>query len=165
MVPLGLLAAQKVGLLLTADNALGQELNTLTASANVSLPPIQPNQIVLTAVGPEIADKNAQLTYPRICLYSTTIKNTHLEKFRSLSGSLSVSADVWASANLLQDVDQWIQFYVEATTAVLRLNTGDWGDGIFFSGAYDVQFQAPKAGGFGYVELGKVTCTLSVSRN
>jgi hypothetical protein len=50
-------------------------------------------------------------------------------------------------------------------TDILRQSIGDWGDGIFFSGVYDVQFQAPKVGGFGYVESAKVTCSVNVSRN
>ena len=74
-------------------------------------------------------------------------------------------AELWASANLLQETDQWIHFYVEAMTDILRQNIGDWGDGIFFSGAYEVQFQPPKVGGFGWVESAKVTCNLNVSRN
>ena len=74
-------------------------------------------------------------------------------------------AEIWASGNLVTETDQWIHFYVEAMTNILRQNIGDWGDGIFFSGIYDVQFQTPKAGGFGYVEAAIVTCSLNVSRN
>ncbi len=112
-----------------------------------------------------MGDKSLQFTYPRICLYSTGLKNTHTEKFRSLSGTISVIAEVWASGNLLQNTDKWIHFYVEAVTNILRQNIGDWGDGMFFSGTYDVQFQPPKAGGFGFVESAKVTCNVNVSRN
>lgn len=165
MLPLTILAAQKVSNLLTNGDALQQEISAIAASSQMNVPPIPSNQVVLTSVTPDIGDKNFQLTYPRICLYSTVVRNTHIEKFRSLSGTVSVTAEVWASANLLQDTDQWIHFYVEAMTNILRQNIGDWGDGIFFSGVYDVQFQQPKAGGLGFVESAKVTCTLNISRN
>ena len=42
---------------------------------------------------------------------------------------------------------------------------GRLGDGMFFSGVYDVQFQSPKAGGLGFVQSAKITCSLNVSRN
>jgi hypothetical protein len=165
MLPLTMLSTQKLSDLLTKENALEESIDALAASSNLTLPTITSAGVVLSSASADIDDKNVQLTYPRICLYSTALKNTQLEKFRSLSGTVSVIAELWASANLLQDTDQWIHFYVEAMTDILRRSIGDWGDGIFFSGMYDVQFQPPKVGGFGYVESAKVTCVLNVSRS
>jgi len=165
MLPLTLLAAQKVSTLLIGTNELQQQLSAIAAATNTDLPIISAAQVVLTSASPDISDKDMQLTYPRICLYSGGVKNTQIEKFRSLSGAVSVIAEVWASGDLVDQVDQWIHFYVEAMTTILRQNIGDWGDGFFFSGIYDVQFQPPKAGGLGYVESAKVTCSLNVSRN
>jgi hypothetical protein len=165
MLPLTILAAQKLSDLLTKEDALEQTIHALAVSSGVTLPGITSTGVVLSSASAEIADKDFQLTYPRICLYSTAVKNTQIEKFRSLSGIVSVTAELWASANLLQDTNQWIHFYVEAVTNIVRQSIGDWGDGIFFSGVYDVQFQPPKVGGFGYVESAKITCNLNVSRN
>ncbi len=165
MLPLTILAAQKLSNLLTNGNALQQQIKAIAASCNVIVPIITDAQVVLSSATPDIGDKNIQLTYPRICLYSLGVKNAQIEKFRSLSGTVSVVGEVWASANLVNDADEWIHFYVEAMTNILRENIGDWGDGMFFSGIYDVQFQAPKSGGIGYVESAKVTCNLNVSRN
>ncbi len=165
MLPLTLLAPQKLLTLLTNGNALGQQISAIEASCNITLPLITSGQVILSSASPDIGDKNMQLAYPRVCLYSAGVKNTQFEKFRSLSGTVSVIAEIWASANLVNETDQWIHFYVEAVTNVLRQNIGDWGDGIFFSGVYDVQFQAPKAGGIGYVEAATLTCSLNVSRN
>lgn len=165
MLPLTLLAAQKLLNLLTGTNALQQQLAAIASAANSNVPSIAAGQVVLSSVSPDIADKSLQLSYPRICLYSSGLKNTQIEKFRSLSGTLAVIAEIWASGNLVDDTDQWIHFYVEAMTEILRQNIGDWGDGVFFPGVYDVQFQTAKPGGFGYVQSAKVTCSLTVSRN
>lgn len=165
MLPITLLAAQKVLNLLNGSNALELQINALSVACNIQVPPITPAQVILSSVSPEIGDRNMQLSYPRICLYSSVLKNAQIEKFRSLSGTVSVIAEIWASGNLVDETDQWIHFYVEAMTMILRQNIGDWGDGFFFSGVYDVRFQPPKAGGLGYVELASVTCTLNVSRN
>jgi hypothetical protein len=165
MLPLTILSAQKLSDLLTKENALEERINALATSSNLTVPVITSSGVVVSPASADIADKDVQLTYPRISLYSTALKNTQIEKFRSLSGTVSVIAELWASANLLQDTDRWIHYYVEAMTDILRQSIGDWGDGIFFSGVYDVQFQPPKVGGFGYVEAAKVTCTVNVSRN
>jgi hypothetical protein len=110
-------------------------------------------------------DRDIQFTYPRVCLYTAGIKNTQMEKFRSLSGSLTAVTDVWASGNLIGDIDRWIHFYVEAITNILQRSIGDWGDGIFFPGVYDVQFQPPKVGGLGFVQAARISFNLNVSRN
>lgn len=163
MVPLTLLAAQKVSALLTGGDALTNEIQSLSAANNLALPLISASQIILSSVDPNLGDDNVQLTYPRICIYPWTVKNARAEKFRSFSGTVSVAAEIWASGVLVQQIDQWIHFYVEAYTSLLRQNTGDWKDGMFFSGMYDVQFQSPKTGGLGFVESAKVTCVLNVS--
>ncbi len=165
MLPITILAAEKVAGLLTSGNALQQQISRLASSNNSQVPRLSSDQVILSSAPSPIADLNEQLTYPRICLYASGLKNTQIEKFRSLSGTVSVTGDVWASGNLVEDVDRWIHFYVEAFTDILRQNIGDWGDGIFFSGMYEVQFQPPKAGGFGYIESAKVTCNLNVSQN
>ena len=164
-LPITLLAAQKMFNLLTGSNALVQQISLLALEANVNLPTIAPVDVVLSSVAPDLGDKDLQLTYPRVCLYSSGLKNTQMEKFRSLSGAVAVVAEIWASANMVTQSDQWIHFYVEAVTELLRESIGDWGDGMFFSGMYDIQFQQPKAGGFGFVQSAKVTCNLNVSRN
>lgn len=165
MLPLSLLAAQKMANLLTNTNLLTTQISQIAADNSVNIPAIAPTQVFLSSATPDIGDLRAQMTYPRVCIYSDTIKNTKIEKYRSLSGTVGVTTEVWASANLVQQTDQWIHYYVEALTLVLRQNTGDWQDGLFFSGIYTVQFQPPKAGGLGYVQSAKVTCSLGVSLN
>lgn len=163
MVPVSTLTVQKVINVLTTANALQQTLAEIAAAAQIQLPVIAATQIVASSAGPDLADNNILLSYPRVCLYTNGIQNKQTEKFRSFSGIVTVVAEVWASANLLTQTDQWIHFYVEAVTELLRASIGDWGDGILFSGKYEVQFQPPKPGGFGFVESSKVTIILNVS--
>ncbi len=165
MIPLSTLATQKFSALLLQSNGLQSALAGLETEAKISLPPIATAQIVVSSAAQDIADKNVQLTYPRISLYSEKIKNLQTEKFRTFSGTVSVVAEVWSSANLVQQNDLWLQYYVEAVTSLLRQRIGDWGDGLFFSGMYEVQFQPSKAGGFGFVQSAKVSCNFNVSRN
>jgi hypothetical protein len=163
MLPLTLLAASKVAGLLTTNDLLAQTITSLAQEAGITIPVISSDQVVVSSAARELGDREIEFNYPRVCVYSSQMKNTQEEKFRSFSGGIVVAADIWASGNLLDDADQWIHYYVEALTAILRANRGDWGDGFLFSGIYDVQLQPPKIGGFGYVELARVTCGLNVS--
>jgi hypothetical protein len=163
MLPLTLIAAQKLANLLTSGGALQNQINTIAALANINLPAIDSTQVVISSVSPDLADKDVQLSYPRVCLYSNVVKNAQTEKFRSFSGAVGVVAEVWASANLITQTDEWIHYYVEAITTILRASVGDWGSGMFFSGRYDVKFQQPKAGGLGFVESAAITCSIEAS--
>ena len=165
MQPITILAAATFSILLVSSNALQSSLNALAVQNGIAVPALTSSHIYVTSSVVAMSDDNLQLTYPRVCLYSTAVKNTQIEKFRSLSGTVAVVAEIWASANLLSDVDTWIHYYVEAVTSLLRENIGDWGNGLFFSGAYDVQLEQPKAGGLGFIESAKLTCSLNVSRN
>lgn len=165
MLPLTLLAAKKLSGLLTNANALQQAVSDLASACSVNVPPITSAQVLLSSATADVADMDLQLTYPRICVYSSALKNAQTEKFRSFSGSAIIAAEVFASGNLVSDTDQWIHFYVEGMTQILRQSIGDWGNGMFFSGVYEIQLQAPKAGGFGYVQSAKVTCSVNVSLN
>ena len=163
MLPLTLLAARKLAGLLTANDLLAQTITSLAQEAGITIPIISSDQVVVSSAARELGDREIEFNYPRVCVYSSQMKNTQEEKFRSFSGGIVVAADIWASGNLLDDSDRWLHYYVEALTAILRANRGDWGDGFLFSGIYDVQLQPPKIGGFGYVELARVTCGLNVS--
>lgn len=163
-LPVTMLASQKLANLLISNNALQQQISTIAALANLNVPVISSSQVVLSSASPDIGDKNIQLTYPRVCLYSSAVKNALLEKFKSLSGTVTVTIEVWASGNFVTDTDQWIHFYVEAATEILRRNVGDLNDGFYFSGAYEIQFQRPKAGGLGFAQSAKITCILNVSQ-
>ena len=162
MYPPTILAAQKLAGLLTNNNALEAQITALVDPLVV--PTISPTQVLLSSAAPDIGDKNVQLTYPRVCLYSSGLKNTHAEKFMSLSGTVSVATEIWSSGNLVTDTDRWIHFYVEAVSSIYRQNAGDLGDGFYFSGVYDVQFQPPKAGGLGFSQSAKITCVLNISQ-
>jgi hypothetical protein len=165
MTPISLTAAQKFVAVLTNASALQQKLADLGAAVRPALPLITPGQVVLSSAGPDLADRNAQLSYPRVCVYSVGFKNTQLEKFRSISGGVSLVADIWSSADLVDHAELWLHFYIEGITELLMANRGDWGDGFCFAGGYDVQVQPPKGGGLGFVQAARLTFSLHVSRN
>ena len=165
MLPLTILGPQKVVDLLTTDSALQMAVNAIAAQTGQVLPPIANNQIVITSVSPDMADKNVQLTYPRVCVHSTQVNNTHMEKFRSFSGGMVVATDVWFSGSLVAATETGLPYYLQAIELILQANQGDWGDGFYYSGVYEVQLQPIKAGGFGFVQSARISFTLNVNFN
>ncbi len=162
MSPISLLAPQKLQTVLLSN--LPAILQALAVAGGVTVPAVEHGQILLSSAPPDLADSATQFSYPRICLYSSGIKNNQIEKFRTLSGSVSVVAEIWSSDNFVTETEKWIHFYVDAYIAVLEGCVGDLGDGLYFPGGFDVQFQQPKRGGFGFTQMAKVTCNLMVSR-
>jgi len=163
MTPLTLLGPQKIVSLLTTNSALQTAANAIAAQTGQVLPPIDNSQILVTSITPDLADKNAQLTYPRVCVHATQVNNTHMEKFRSFSGGIVVATDLWFSGNLITPTETGLHYYLQGIASILQANEGDWGDGFYYSGLYDIQVQPPKAGGFGFVESARITFSFDVN--
>ena len=165
MLPLTLLATNKLLNLLTANDALSQAIQTSAASAGQETAPLNSAQIIGSYVGPDMGDLDLQLSYPLVCIYAIQVVNNQREKFRAFSGLVTMSADVWSSASLEQQTETELHFYVDGIAGILRANIGDWGDGCRYSGIYDARMQTPKAGGVGFVQSAKLTYNLEVSFN
>lgn len=165
MLPTSILAAKKLAALLTNASAIQGEISSISAESGIEVPVIPASQVYLSSAPAGMAELQQELGYPRVSVFSTRVKNTQVEKFRSLSGSVTVTAEIAATADLLSDVDTWIHFYVEAITNILRENRGDWNDGVFYSGAYEVDIQPPKPGASGFLQIARVNFEVGVSRN
>jgi len=165
MLPLTLLATNKFLNLLTTNDALSRAINSNAAAAVVTVAPLNNSQIMASSAGPDMGDLDLQLSYPRVCVYVTQVVNNQREKFRTFSGIVAVTADIWASDSLEQQTELELQFYTEGVAGLLDATIGDWGDGYRYSGIYDVHVQTPKTGGEGFVQLARLTCNLDVSFN
>jgi len=62
----------------------------------------------------------------------------------------------------LQDA---VELYADAVMQTLNSGRGDWGDGMFYGGAYDVSFGPIKKGGRNFIQVAKVTFEIGVSRS
>ena len=54
--------------------------------------------------------------------------------------------------------------YVDAVCALLDDSRGDWGDGAFYAGGYEVAFEAVARGGKNFLQRAKVKFEVEVSR-
>lgn len=165
MTPLTIEIPQRITQMLTASGGLTAWIENVQVSSGFALPMIPASQILVSSAGGDLLDKVEQIPYPRISAFTAKLDNTLREKFCSFSGTADAALAISASSDAIRQTEQNIHFYIEAVTDILRQNTGDWGNGLFFSGQFEVQLQPPKAGGTGFVQTATVTCTITVSRN
>jgi hypothetical protein len=71
--------------------------------------------------------------------------------------------EVRSSQDRLEGLERQVQLYVDAVTKVLDGNRGDWGDGFFYGGGYEVVFGPVKRGGKSYLQTARISVDVDVS--
>ncbi len=76
------------------------------------------------------------------------------------------SADGGGSAGVAgpdRGIEDQLRLYVDAVTQVLDANRGSWGQGVFFTGGYEVNFDPVQHGGQNFLQIAKVTLEVDLS--
>jgi hypothetical protein len=113
----------------------------------------------------ELAERSDAIQYPAMQVYCEKIQNRLTEKFRSFSGAVQMAIELRHSQDRLEGIEAVMELYVEAATRVLAAGRGDWGDGMFYGGGYEVSFGAVKRGGKNFIQAAKITFEIGVSNN
>jgi hypothetical protein len=122
-------------------------------------------QVRAQNVAPDIADQSNTMQYPAVNVYCEKIVNSLAEKFRSFSGNVQAAVEIRHSQDRLDGLQDALETYVDAILQVLNANRGDWGNGMFYSGEYQVAFGPVKHGGKNFQQVAKITFEIGVSRN
>jgi hypothetical protein len=149
--------------LLTAPTGLNTTITTLALAANVGLAPIAASQFFTDNVSSAMAEQSEEIKYTAVYIYCEKITNTLKEKFRSFSGYLQMVIDVRVSQDRLNGIDQVSQLYSEAVAQTLNQIRGDWGQGLFYAGAYDISFGPVKHGGKNFIKGVTISFQLNAS--
>ena len=165
MISLANTAATKILAALTAQTGLNSSIAALAQTANVSLGPISNAQLFTGQISSDIAEKAGDVKYTAVYVYCDKITNTLKEKFRSFSGRIRLAVEIRVSQDRLENIDQQLQLYTEAVTQVLNANRGDWGQGLFYTGGYEVAFGPVKHGGRNFIKHATVTIEVDGSVN
>jgi hypothetical protein len=163
MAQIGGLTTRKLVQLLSSDSGIPASAAQLGASEGTSVGPFAAQQVVGQNVAPEIAERSTGAKYPLIHVYCTRLSNLLTEKFRSFSGKAQMTAEVRVSQDRLEGLELMVQLYADAVTQVLDQSRGDWGDGVFFCGGYDINYGQVKSGGKNFIQIAKITFDLDVS--
>jgi hypothetical protein len=163
VLQIGTLSTNKLTGILLASGGVPDTVAALAAEQSIPLPGIAASQIIAQNVPPEIAERSSVTKYPIVCMYCNKISNVLREKFRTFSGDADMVIEARISQDRLEDVGMQTQLYVDAITQVLDSNRGDWGNGVFFSGKYEVVFGGVKQGGLNFIQIAKVSFVLDIS--
>ncbi len=160
---IGSLAAGKVVSMMTGPAGVSTQLAALAAGGPAMPPALASAQIRCQNVAADLAEKTDLVSYPAANIYCEKIVNSLTEKFRSFSGSLQMAIELRVSRDRLAGLQDDLDLYSDSVMQMLDANRGDWGDGMYYCGGYQVAFSAVKHGGKNYIQTAKVTFEIGVS--
>jgi hypothetical protein len=74
-----------------------------------------------------------------------------------------MAIEVRVSQDRLEGIDRITQLYTDALTQTLNQNRGDWGQGLFYSGTFEIFFGTVKHGGSNFLKIAKVSLEVDAS--
>ena len=154
---------QKLADMLASRSGVAATMATLSTEQGFVLPAITASQIVSQNVASELSERSAASKYPLIYVYCSKVANELREKFRTFSGDAQMVVEARVSQDRLEHMERNLHAYVDAIMNVLDRNRGDWGDGVFYGGGYEVTFGGVKQGGRNFIQIAKVTFALEIS--
>ena len=163
MVSIANRATVKLQQLLSAPSGLNSSIAVLEQAESVTMLPIPATQLFTDNVSSDVAEKSVETKYTAVYIYCEKIVNTLKEKFRSFSGSLGMAIDVRVSQDRLDGIDRISQLYTDAVTQTLDQSRGDWGQGLFYSGIYEISFGPVKHGGRNFIKTAKISFEVDAS--
>ena len=158
------IAAGKVVAMLTDSVAgLGPVLAEIAMNAGVEIAGIAAESVIAQNAPVALMEKSSAVKYPVVLVYSDRVQNLLTEKFRNFSGKVRTVAEVRASQDRIEGLEERVRLYVDAVTQVLDANRGDWGQGMFFTGGYEVKFDPVQHGGRNVLQVAKVIFEVDLS--
>jgi hypothetical protein len=162
---IGSAVTDKVLQRITGPAGVNAGLASLTAAEQEFAGLLETSQVRAQNVAAEMAERALGVKYPAVNVYCEKISNGLREKFRSFSGTVQMAMEVRHSQDRLEGLQDRLELYVDAAMQMLNRGRGDWGDGMFFGGTYEVAFGPVKQGGKNFIQVAKVTFEIGVSRN
>jgi len=157
------ITTQKTIAIFAAQGGIPDTVDALSAQQELMLPTFVGQQIIPQNASPELSERSASSKYPLVYVYCGKIVNQLREKFRRFSGTAQMMVEARVSLDRLEEMELHVQFYSDAITQVLDNNRGDWGDGVFYGGGYEVTFGGVKHGGRNFIQTAKVSFDLEIS--
>ena len=150
---------------ITGPAGLNASLAALIQCAAASPLRVDASQVRAQNVAADMAERTGSVKYPSVNVYCEGIANELREKFRRFSGTAQMAIEVRHSQDRLEGLEGKLELFVDGAMWLLNESRGDWGDGMFYGGKYQVSFSAVKRGGKNFIQTAKITFEIGVSRN
>ena len=162
---IGSAITSKVIARMTAPQGISAELAALAAPGQTAAMPWRVSQVRAQNAAADLAERSSGTEYPTANVYCEKLVNKLTEKFRKFSGTAQMAIEIRYSQDRLEGLQGRLELYADAAAQMLDASRGDWGDGMFFAGAYEVAFGAVKHGGKNFIQPAKITFEIEVSRS
>ncbi len=156
MAGIGGRTATRVTELLTSATGLKSSVHQAALSARVQLAEIPPEQVFPQNVSFEVIERTSVARYPSMHVYCERVSNEMREKFRTFSGRVRMVVEIRVSHDRLEGMEEQLHGYADAVTRVLDSSRGDWGNGMYYAGGYEINFGGVKKGGRNHIQTAKV---------
>ncbi len=163
MARLAGIVANRVREVLSSEQALPGQIARLSLEAGVPEQRLGISQLLVRNVSAEIAEKSTGVSYPSFHIYCEKLTNSLREKFRTFSGTARMAVEARASQDRIEGLEERLSVYVDAITSLLDVSRGDLGQGMFYTGGYEVTFGAVKHGGKNFLQTAKVVFEVEIS--
>ena len=147
-------------LLADPTSGMNAQLGSIEARDGVTLDRIAANRFALLNMHSELVDQTDEAGYPAVLLSAEQAENLNREKFAYFSGPLRLGAEVRVSAERPDSLEAHVHRYVEAMVNVLQASSGDWPDGLVYSGRYAVIFSPARMGGDNFLQSARLSIAL-----
>lgn len=155
-------ATDSVWRLLTARDGLNAQLDLLRQSGVLASDSDAAIAVEKGHYSAELGDRAKGAKYPHVIVYCVRVENSLRQKFQTFSGRVDLVIEVRHSSDRLERLESEVQIYVEAILNMITRKRGDWAEGLYFSGRYDVRFDAVGRGGKNFSQTAKVGLSLEV---
>jgi hypothetical protein len=152
-----------VGFLTDTTTGVNAALAQLANNTGVTLAPVPASRVINQNVPVALAEKAAGVQYPVLYVYVDRVRNLLTEKFRNFSGKVRTVTEIRVSQDRIEGVGEQSRLYADAVTQVLDANRGTWGQGAFYAGGYEMNFEPVQSGGLGVLQIAKVSFEVDFS--
>jgi hypothetical protein len=163
MPEIATISTNKLMAILTGSEGVPAAVASQSQAEGSLLAAVSAMQIIAQNVAPDLAERSSISNYPLVYVYCSKVVNQLREKFRTFSGDAEMIIEFRTSQDQLDGMQLNLQSYVDAVTQVLDSNRGDWGDGVFYAGGYEITFGGVKHGGRNFLQVGKISFLLHIS--
>lgn len=158
-----IVASKAASLFKAPATGLGAVIGNLAQNSSETLPVPRPPHVAQQNTPVALVEKALAVRYPAVLIYADRVQNLLTEKFRVFSGKIRTVAEVRISQDRIEGLEDQVRLHVDAVTQVLDSNRGDWGQGMFFAGPYEVKFEPVQHGGQNFIQVAKVTFEVDLS--
>ena len=109
-------------------------------------------------------ERTAAVGYPVAAVYCQRLRNTQTEKFRMLSGTVTLVIEIRVSGERVEELETDLNSYVHAACQVLEASRGAWTAIGTYAGAYDIKFQPLRPGGKQFMKSAQIEFEIQISR-